>query len=91
MENEVMHDRLYLALKNAPAPLTEKELVKLAGEKIDSSTFERRMAMLARDFVIDEDEQLGGRAYRLVGFKGFVGQEDHERHARFAEMRSRIS
>ncbi|MFD4969869.1 DNA cytosine methyltransferase [Streptomyces sp. NPDC058424] len=91
VENEVMHDRLYLALKNAPAPLTEKELVKLAGEKIDSPTFERRMAMLARDFVIDEDDQLGGRAYRLAGFKGFIGQEGHERHARFAEMRSRIS
>jgi DNA (cytosine-5)-methyltransferase 1 len=91
VENEVMHDHLYLALKNAPAPLTEKELVKLAGEKIDSPTFERRMAMLARDFVIDEDDQLGGRAYRLVGFKGFIGQEGHERHARFTEMRSRIS
>lgn len=91
VENEVMHDSLYLALKKAPVPLTEKELVKLAGERIDSRSFERRMAMLARDFVIDEDEQLGGRAYRLVGFKGFIGQEGHERHARFAEMRSRIS
>ncbi|MDX2598012.1 DNA cytosine methyltransferase [Streptomyces sp. WI03-4A] len=91
VEDEVMHDRLYLALKNASAPLTEKELVKLAGEKIDSPAFERRMAMLARDFVIDEDDQLGGRAYRLAGFKGFIGQEDHERHVRFAESRSRIS
>ncbi|MFK4596776.1 DNA cytosine methyltransferase [Streptomyces pristinaespiralis] len=91
VENEVMHDRLYLALKSAPAPLTEKELVKLSGEKIDSGAFERRMALLARDFVIAEDDQLGGRAYRLVGFKGFIGQESHERHARFAEMRSRIS
>ncbi|MFJ5534502.1 DNA cytosine methyltransferase [Streptomyces sp. NPDC093261] len=91
VETEVMHDRLYLALKSAPTALTEKELVKLSGEKMDSLTFERRMAMLARDFVIDEDDQLGGRAYRLAGFKGFIGQEGHERHARFAEMRSRIS
>ncbi|WP_431043070.1 DNA cytosine methyltransferase [Streptomyces sp. P1-3] len=91
VENEVMHDRLYLALKSAPTALTEKELVKLSGERMDSSTFERRMAMLARDFVINEDDQLGGRAYRLVGFKGFIGQEGHERHVRFAEMRSRIS
>ncbi|MET7694170.1 DNA cytosine methyltransferase [Streptomyces sp. NPDC005483] len=91
VEDEVMHDRLYLALKSAPAALTEKELVKLSGEKIDSATFERRMATLARDFVIDEDDQLGGRAYRLVGFKGFIGQEGHERHVRFAEQRSRIS
>ncbi|MER6302747.1 DNA (cytosine-5-)-methyltransferase [Kitasatospora sp. NPDC001539] len=91
VENEVMHDRLYLALKNASAPATEKELVKLAAEKIDSQTFERRMATLARDFVIDEEDRLDGRAYRLVGFKGFTGQEVHERHARFAEMKSRIS
>ncbi|MFF3592151.1 DNA cytosine methyltransferase [Streptomyces sp. NPDC002387] len=91
VESEVMHDRLYLALKSATTALTAKELVKLSGEKMDSLTFERRMAMLARDFVIDEDEQLGGRAYRLAGFKGFIGQEGHERHVRFAEMRSRIS
>ncbi|WP_030389572.1 DNA cytosine methyltransferase [Streptomyces sp. NRRL S-241] len=91
VENEVMHDRLYLALKSASTPLTERDLVKLAGEKINSVTFERRMAALARDFVIDEDDQLEGRAYQLVGFKGFIGQEQHERHARFAEHRSRIS
>ncbi|MDT0379805.1 DNA (cytosine-5-)-methyltransferase [Streptomyces sp. DSM 42041] len=91
VENDAMHDRLYLALRSAPVALTAKELVKLAGEKIDGPTFERRMASLAKDFVIREDDQLGGRAYRLVGFKGFVGQEDHERHSRFSEMRSRIS
>ncbi|MFI6375768.1 DNA cytosine methyltransferase [Streptomyces sp. NPDC050546] len=91
VEHEVMHDGLYLALKNASTALTEKELVRLAGEKMDSLAFERRMALLARDFVIDEDDQLGGRAYRLTGFKGFTGQEDHDRHARFAELRSRIS
>ncbi|MGV9533067.1 DNA cytosine methyltransferase [Streptosporangium sandarakinum] len=90
-EHYAMRDELYLALKNASSPLTEKELIKLSGEKMDSLAFERRMAMLARDFVIDEDNQLGGRAYRLVGFKGFIGQEDHERHVRFSEMRSRIS
>jgi DNA (cytosine-5)-methyltransferase 1 len=91
MREEITHDRLYLALKTARTPLTERELVKLSGERMDAPTFERRMAMLSRDFVIDEDDQLGGRAYRLVGFKGFIGQQDHERHARFAEMRARIS
>jgi DNA (cytosine-5)-methyltransferase 1 len=91
VEDEVMHDWLYLALKNASASLTQKELVQLSGKKIDPVAFERRLAMLARDFVIDEEERLDGRAYRLAGFKGFIGQEGHERHARFAEMRSRIS
>ncbi|MFR9676959.1 DNA cytosine methyltransferase [Streptomyces sp. TR02-1] len=91
VEKEVRHDPLYVALKQSSVPLTEKELIKLAGEKMDSPTFERRMAMLARDFVIREDDQLVGRAYQLVGFKGFIGQEGHERHVRFAELRSRIS
>ena len=91
VEDEVKHDPLYIALKKASTALTEKELVMLSGEKMDSLSFERHMAMLARDFVIDEQLQLGGRAYRLTGFKGFIGQEDHERNALFAEMRSRIS
>jgi DNA (cytosine-5)-methyltransferase 1 len=91
VEREVKHDGLYLALKSAAVPLTQKELVKLSGEKIDAPTFERRMATLSRDFVINEDDRLDGRAYRLVGFKGFIGQEAHERHVRFAEMRSQIS
>ncbi|WP_326797633.1 DNA cytosine methyltransferase [Streptomyces sp. NBC_01808] len=91
VEEEILHDPLYIALKNASNSLTERELVSAAGVKMDSQEFERRMAHLARDFVIDEDDRLDGRAYRLAGFKGFIGQEIHERHARFAEMRARIS
>jgi DNA (cytosine-5)-methyltransferase 1 len=91
VEEEVLHDPLYVALKKASTSLTEEELVSAAGLKMDSQEFGRRMAHLARDFVIDEDDRLDGRAYRLAGFKGFTGQESHERHARFAEMRSRIS
>lgn len=91
VEEEVLHDGLYLALKDLKSFATEKELLKHAGERIDSDSFQRRMAALARDFVIVEQETLFGRAYRLDGFKGFTGQEDHERHVRFAEMKSKIS
>ncbi|MCH0570929.1 DNA (cytosine-5-)-methyltransferase [Streptomyces sp. MUM 136J] len=91
VENEVLHDGLYLALKVAKNFETEADLIKLSGENIDSQTFERRMAALSRDFVIHERDTLLGREYRLGGFKGFTGQQDHDRHARFAEMRSRIS
>ncbi|NUS74449.1 MAG: DNA (cytosine-5-)-methyltransferase [Corynebacteriales bacterium] len=91
IRDEVLHDRLYLALRSAAVPLTEKELVKISGLELDSRAFEHRMAWLARDFVIEEKDHYGDRTYRLLNFKGFVGQEDHERHALFAELRSQIS
>lgn len=91
VEKEVLHDPIYVALKAAKTWLTEEELVRASGQRIDSAAFERRMAMIARDFVINEEDRLDGRAYRLMDFKGFVGQQDHDRHARFAKMRSRIS
>jgi DNA (cytosine-5)-methyltransferase 1 len=91
LEAEVMHDPIYVALKRASSPLTAKALIREAGGKIEGREFERRMAMLARDFVIHEDETEAGRAYSLAGFKGFVGQEDHERHLAYATAVNRIS
>ena len=45
---------------------------------------------LRRDFHIDTDPRKTGDAYRLTGFKAFVGQEDHLRHEAFVKP-SRIS
>ncbi|MEU3185857.1 DNA (cytosine-5-)-methyltransferase [Streptomyces sp. NPDC006923] len=91
VESEVMHDTLYRALRNVGKFATVSQLQKAAGEKLEPEEFERRLAQLARDFVIEHVEQGESRAYRLAGFKGFVGQEDHERHLKFAEMRAKIS
>lgn len=92
LEAEVMHDPMYAVLKRATAPLRARDIVRQAGGGISPRDFERRMAMLARDFTIEEHEANDGdRAYRLTGFKGFVGQEDHERHVAFAAARNRIS
>jgi DNA (cytosine-5)-methyltransferase 1 len=91
LEAEVMHDAIYATLKSAKTPLTAMEIMRESGGRIDADDFERRMAMLARDFVIEESNSENNRSYRLVGFKGFVGQDDHERHIAFAETRSRIS
>ncbi|WP_425954499.1 DNA cytosine methyltransferase [Xylanimonas sp. McL0601] len=91
VEAEVMHDPIYSALKLASAAMTAKELVRAAGGRIEARDFERRMAMLSRDFVIEEHEVGNDRAYRLTGFKGFVGQQDHDRHLAFATAVNRIS
>ncbi|MET7546221.1 DNA cytosine methyltransferase [Streptomyces sp. NPDC005479] len=91
VEAEVLHDSLYRALRDADGFATAAELQKSAGQKITQEDFERRMSQLARDFVIEHKEQGEFRVYRLAGFKGFIGQEDHERHVKFAEMRKKIS
>ncbi|MET9481895.1 DNA (cytosine-5-)-methyltransferase [Streptomyces sp. NPDC006638] len=91
VESEVLHDTLYRALRSANGFATQAQLQKAAGEKIEPDEFERRLAHLARDFVIEHKEKDQTRAYRLAGFKGFVGQDDHERHVRFSEMRAKIS
>lgn len=91
LEAQVMHDPIYATLKGATEPLTERAIMRALGSRIDAREFERRMAMLARDFVIEEHAVGDARAYRLAGFKGFVGQDNHERHLAFATAVNRIS
>ncbi|SCE32234.1 DNA cytosine methyltransferase [Streptomyces sp. PpalLS-921] len=91
VETEVLHDSLYRALRGVDGFASAAELQKVAGQKMALEDFERRIAHLSRDFVIEHKEQGDARVYRLAGFKGFVGQEDHERHVKFAELRTKIS
>ncbi|MYX76263.1 DNA cytosine methyltransferase [Streptomyces sp. SID3915] len=91
VESEVLHDTLYRVLRSAGDFLTEKQIRKAAGRELGPEDFERRLAHLARDFVIEHKDLEEARAYRLSGFKGFVGQQEHERHVKFAEMRTKIS
>lgn len=89
--SEVLHDPLYRALHSADGFATAAQLQKAIGGKFEPGEFERSIAHLARDFVIEHQELDDVRSYRLAGFKGFVGQADHERHLKFAEMRAKIS
>lgn len=91
LEAEVTHEPIYAALKASTGALTAKAIARAVGMSFDEREFERRMAMLARDFVIEESDVGGDRGYRLKGFKGFVGQDVHERHAAFANAVNRIS
>jgi DNA (cytosine-5)-methyltransferase 1 len=93
LEAEHVHDPVYAALRKADGPLTLHELRKAAGSPLTDVDVEHQLNLLARDFIIDirerDDSQ---RTYRFVRFKGFVGQEDHQRHLAFVGTgRSRIS
>jgi DNA (cytosine-5)-methyltransferase 1 len=50
-----------------------------------------RRGHLARDFELEIAEGRDGPAYRLGGFKAFLGQREHARHRRFAAGRATIS
>jgi len=50
-----------------------------------------RLGHLERDFDLEVAEGRDGPAYRLAGFRAFVGQREHARHRRFAANRASIS
>jgi DNA (cytosine-5)-methyltransferase 1 len=91
ISSDIIHDNVYLALRALDRFATLGEISSHAGEIFDEGTLRRRLEYLARDFVIDEQPTDAGPAYRLRAFKGFVGQEDHERHELFGQLRSKIS
>ncbi|MFD6141158.1 DNA cytosine methyltransferase [Promicromonospora sp. NPDC060271] len=92
LEAEHVHDPVYLALRQAECPLSLHELRKASGGKLTEVDVEHGINLLSRDFVIDVEGDGDARTYRFVRFKGFVGQENHQRHLAFTGPgRSRIS
>jgi DNA (cytosine-5)-methyltransferase 1 len=50
-----------------------------------------RLRHLGQDFELEVADSRDGPAYRLGGFKAFLGQPEHARHQRFAARRATIS
>ena len=50
-----------------------------------------RLRHLGQDFELEVADSRDGPAYRLGGFKAFLGQPEHARHERFAARRATIS
>ena len=50
-----------------------------------------RLRHLGQDFELEVADSRDGPAYRLGGFKAFLGQPEHARHERFAARRAIIS
>ena len=89
------HDPVYAVLRDDGGFLTMDQILRRVnarglGAPLEAATFERHLAQLRRDFHIEIEARRSGDAYRLGGFKAFVGQDDHLRHEAFVRP-SRIS
>ncbi|GAA0562147.1 DNA (cytosine-5-)-methyltransferase [Paractinoplanes ferrugineus] len=83
-------DPIYKALRAATDFVSADQLSRASGV-LDTPELERRISLLSRDFDIDIQERATGVAYKLGGFKAFIGQADHSRHDQFEKHRSHIS
>ena len=88
---ETVHDAVYRILKTTDGFVTATKLLKLSDGLVEEHDLERRIANLSRDFTVDIKQTKSGVSYRLGDFKGFTGQDDHQRHEYIAAFRSRVS
>jgi DNA (cytosine-5)-methyltransferase 1 len=86
-----LHDSVYKILRDEPGLVTPDVILRRSDEALDLVAIERRVAHLSRDFIVEAKATPQGSAYKLGAFKGFVGQDDHERHDYFAKHRSKVS
>ncbi len=85
-----MHDPVLRVLRSRDDFLTVGQIADLAAG-LSADAVLGRLGHLGRDFELEVAEGRDGPAYRLAGFKAFVGQREHARHRRFAANRASIS
>jgi DNA (cytosine-5)-methyltransferase 1 len=94
-DSDVVLDPVYKVLRDSSRPLTlEQIIIRLAetGSSMEQPEVERHLNHLGHDFeLIPKQRSNGAVAYRLGGFKAFLGQEDHQRHDLFIQHRAKIS
>ncbi|WP_045746731.1 DNA cytosine methyltransferase [Actinoplanes rectilineatus] len=84
-----VHDEVYRLLRDHDGPLTADRIQKLLGDSLSVEEVVARIDVLRRDFIVEEQQRGGRKSYVLGDWKAFRGQEDHGRHAVFAQARSR--
>ncbi|MET4158447.1 DNA (cytosine-5-)-methyltransferase [Agromyces sp. PvR057] len=85
-----VHDPVYRALAGTEGFVSIERLIDALNEGSHASV-ERRLAVLAQDFEVEQQVTPTGTKYRLGHFKGFTGQDDHDRHEYMKRFRSRVS
>jgi len=85
-----VHDPVLQVLRSRDDFLTAGQIADLAGGLAAGAVL-GRLGHLGRDFDLEVAEGRDGPAYRLGGFKAFLGQREHGRHRRFAAGRATIS
>jgi DNA (cytosine-5)-methyltransferase 1 len=98
-EAEHVGDPVYGVLRSRPGFLTAAQIAAVARTRpagrarkaLTARDVLRGIGDLSQDFEVETASIAGEPAYRLGGFKAFLGQRDHERHQRFRAGRARIS
>ena len=85
-----VHDPVLRVLRSRDDFLTAGQIADLAAG-LSADAVIGRLGHLERDFDLEVAEGRDGPAYRLAGFRAFVGQREHARHRRFAANRASIS
>lgn len=87
------HDEVYRALRDHGDFASVADLRKALCGSLPELEIERRLEFIAHDFIIEVESRSGTPSYRLGEWRAFRGQEDHHRHAAFAErkLRAKIS
>ena len=97
-EDAHVHDPVFRVLRSRADFLTARQIAELSAELcvdggLSPAAVLGRLRHLGQDFELEvADSGSGdGPAYRLGGFKAFLGQPEHARHERFAARRTTIS
>ncbi|MEU8932680.1 DNA (cytosine-5-)-methyltransferase [Streptomyces sp. NPDC048409] len=88
-------DPVYKVLRGSDRPLTVDQIIDRLGKKgtfLEQPDVERRLNHLGHDFAVTTTNRSNGAiAYSLGEFKAFTGQDDHQRHDLFTQLRAKIS
>ena len=93
-EDAHVHDPVFRVLRSRADFLTARQIAQLCVDAgLSQTAVLSRLRHLGQDFELEvADPGSGdGPAYRLGGFKAFLGQPEHARHERFAARRTTIS
>ncbi len=85
-----VHDPVFRVLRSRADFLTPRQIAELAAG-LSLAGVLGRLRHLGQDFELEVADSGDGPAYRLGGFKAFLGQPEHARHQRFAARRGTIS
>ncbi|MFF5082152.1 DNA cytosine methyltransferase [Actinoplanes sp. NPDC000266] len=84
-----VHDEVYRLLRDSDGPLTADRIHGLLGSSMTIDEIKKRIDVLSHDFSIEVKKRGQRETYQLGEWKAFRGQEDHDRHAAFAQARTR--
>ena len=94
-EHTHVHDPVFRVLRSRAGFLTARQIADLAAgagsTDLSLAAVLGRLRHLGQDFELEVADSRDGPAYRLGGFKAFLGQPEHARHQRFAARRGTIS